>query len=157
MGVGYAIGLRPGWNWPFVSSVIKNSLLPALSIILINYGWWFLSMKALSSDITEEDYVKFAEIKGIPAGQVMTRYVIRNALLPQVTQLAMALGTVFGGALLTEVIFAYPGLGSLVYMAVSNSDYNLMMGINSLSIIAVATAGLIIDLAYPLLDPRVRY
>ena len=154
---GYAIGLRPGWNWPFILSVIKNSLLPALSIVLINYGWWFLSMKALSSDIAEEDYVKFAEIKGIPVRHIMTRYVMRNALLPQVTQLAMALGTVFGGALLTEVVFAYPGLGSLVYMAVSNADYNLMMGITSLSIIAVASAGLIIDLAYPLLDPRVRY
>jgi len=154
---GYAIGLRPGWNWAFIVSVLRNSLLPALSIVLINYGWWFLSMKALSSDISEEDYVKFAEIKGIPTRLIMTRYVMRNALLPQVTQLAMALGTVFGGALLTEVIFAYPGLGSLVYMAVSNADYNLMMGITSLSIIAVASAGLIIDLFYPLLDPRVRY
>jgi peptide/nickel transport system permease protein len=154
---GAAIGLQPGFSWEFISSVLQNAALPALSIVLVSYGWWFLSMKALSSSIKREDYVVFAETMGLRRHTVLGQYVLRNALLPQVTQLAMSLGTVFSGALLTEVLFAYPGLGSLLYTAATNGDYNLMVGIASLSVIAVATAGLLLDLAYPLLDPRVRY
>lgn len=154
---GYAVGLQISWNWQFIKSVIKNSLLPALSIIIVSYGWWFLSMKALSLNITREYYVTFAEIKGLTKKEIMKRYILRNALLPQITQLAMSLGTMFGGALLTEVIFSYPGLGTLMFMAVTNADYNLMIGVISLSIIAVALAGLLIDLLYPFLDPRIRY
>jgi peptide/nickel transport system permease protein len=154
---GASIGIRPGFTWNFISSVLQNAALPALSIVLVSYGWWFLSMKALSSSLKREDYVVFAETMGLRRQTVLARYVLGNALLPQVTQLAMSLGTVFSGALLTEVLFAYPGLGSLLYTAATNGDYNLMVGIASLSVIAVATAGLLLDLAYPLLDPRVRY
>jgi peptide/nickel transport system permease protein len=154
---GRAIGLQPSWNWQFIKSTISNSILPALSIIIVSYGWWFLSMKALSLNIAKEDYVLFAEIKGLSRKEIMKRYILRNALLPQITQLAMSLGTMFSGALLTEVIFSYPGLGTLMFMAVTNADYNLMIGITSLSIIAVALAGLLLDFIYPLLDPRIRY
>lgn len=154
---GSAIGLQAGWNWAFISSAVQNAFLPALSIVLVSYGWWFLSMKALSSSIKREDYVAFAETMGLKKRVILGQYVLRNAMLPQVTQLAMSLGTVFSGALLTEVLFAYPGLGTLLYTAATNGDYNLMVGIASLSVIAVATAGLVLDLAYPLLDPRVRF
>ncbi|HEW92187.1 MAG TPA: ABC transporter permease, partial [Thermotogaceae bacterium] len=95
--------------------------------------------------------------KGLTDNKIMRRYVLRNALLPQMTQLAMVLGNIFGGALLTEMLFTYPGIGTLMYSAISNSDFNLMMGIATLSVTAVATAGLLIDFIYPFIDPRIRY
>lgn len=154
---GVAIGLEPGLSLTFLLSAVQNALLPALSIVLVSYGWWFLSMKALTQSLKSEDFVTFAETMGLKRSTVMGQYILRNAMLPQVTQLAMSLGTVFSGALLTEVLFAYPGLGSLLYTAAANGDYNLLIGIASLSVVAVATAGLLLDLFYPLLDPRVRY
>jgi peptide/nickel transport system permease protein len=87
----------------------------------------------------------------------MVRYVFRNAMLPQVTALALSLGTVFNGALLTEILFSYPGVGLLMRSAASSGDYDVLYGAITLSIVAVATAGLVIDLAYPFLDPRIRH
>ena len=141
----------------FVTSAIYNSLLPALAIILVGMGWWILSMKALSSTIAEEDFVYFAKLKGVGQGRIMGQYVLRNAILPQITMLALVLGGVFNGSLITEILFGYPGVGTLIYTAVLQADYNLLMGTISLSIIAVATATLLVDLLYPFLDPRVRY
>jgi peptide/nickel transport system permease protein len=154
---GVAIGLEPGLSLEFLLSAVQNALLPALSIVLVSYGWWFLSMKALTQSLKHEDHVVFAETMGLKRRTVLGQYILRNAMLPQVTQLAMSLGTVFSGALLTEVLFAYPGLGSLLYTAAAGGDYNLLVGIAALSVVAVATAGLLLDLFYPLLDPRVRY
>ncbi len=154
---GVAIGLEPGFSLEFLLSALQNALLPALSIVLVSYGWWFLSMKALAEGLKREDYVVFAETMGLRRRTILGRFVLRNAMLPQVTQLAMSLGSVFSGALLTEVLFAYPGLGTLLYTAAANGDYNLLVGIAALSVVAVATAGLLLDLFYPLLDPRVRY
>jgi peptide/nickel transport system permease protein len=141
----------------FITSVIYHSLLPALSIVLVGLGWWIISMKAMASDIAEEDFVYFAKLKGVGEGRIMGQYVMRNAILPQVTVLALQLGSVFNGALITEILFGYPGLGTLVYTAVLTADYNLMLGTISLSIVAVATATLVMDLIYPFLDPRIRY
>ncbi len=154
---GVAIGLEPGFSLMFLLSALQNALLPALSIVLVSYGWWFLSMKALAEGLKREDYVVFAETMGLRRRTILGRFVLRNAMLPQVTQLVMSLGSVFSGALLTEVLFAYPGLGTLLYTASANGDYNLLVGIAALSVVAVATAGLLLDLFYPLLDPRVRY
>lgn len=154
---GVAIGLEPGLSLAFLLSALQNALLPALSIVLVSYGWWFLSMKALTEGLKREDYVVFAETMGLKRRTILGRFVLRNAMLPQVTQLALSLGSVFSGALLTEVLFAYPGLGTLLYTAAANGDYNLLVGIAALSVVAVATAGLLLDLCYPLLDPRVRY
>jgi peptide/nickel transport system permease protein len=145
-----------GLTWEHIWSIFYNSLLPALSIIVVGIGWWVISMKALSSDIAEEDYVQFARLKGMSNRRVMTRYVWPNAILPQVTTLALQLGSVFGGALITEVLFSYPGLGTLMYNGILQSDYNLMMGTISLSVVAVAFAAYVVDLIYPLLDPRIR-
>ena len=97
-----------------------------------------------------------ARLKGTSHGTRMIRYVFRNAMLPQVTALALSLGMVFNGALLTEILFSYPGVGLLMRTAASNGDYDVLYGAIALSIIAVATAGLVIDLVYPLLDPRIR-
>lgn len=147
---------RP-WTWDYAGSVIYNSFLPALSIVLVTFGWWLLSMRALASGINEEEFVRYARIKGMGERQVLGTYVLRNALLPQVTFLALQLGLIFNGSIICEILFAYPGVGSLIYTAVIQADYNLLMGTVATSIVAVATATLLVDLIYPLIDPRVRF
>ena len=137
--------------------IIYNSLLPALTLILAGFGWNILSMKALAVATTEEPYVTYSRLKGTSNWTRMIRYVFRNAMLPQVTALALSLGTIFNGALLTEMLFSYPGVGLIMRSAASSGDYNVLYGAITISIIAVATAGLVIDLIYPLLDPRIRH
>lgn len=137
--------------------VIYNSLLPAITLVVAGFGWNILSMKALAVATTEEPYVTYARLKGTSHWTRIIRYVFRNAMLPQVTALALSLGTVFNGALLTEIIFSYPGMGLIMRTAASAGDYNVLYGAIAISIIAVATAGLVIDLIYPLLDPRIRH
>ncbi|WP_108659082.1 ABC transporter permease [Acuticoccus kandeliae] len=153
---GYRMNLAPGWNLEFILSVIWHSILPALSLIVVGLGSWFMGMRALVSNIVTEDYVQYADLAGVPQNRVMTRYVMRNALVPQLTGLAMSLGAIFNGAVITEEVFGYPGVGALLIDAVHAGDYSLVLGITTISIVSVAAAVLIIDLAYPLLDPRVR-
>jgi peptide/nickel transport system permease protein len=136
--------------------ILYNSLLPGITLVLAGFGWNILSMKALAVATTEEPYVTYARLKGASNWTRMTSYVFRNALLPQVTALALSLGMVFNGALLTEVIFSYPGIGLIMRTAATGGDYNVLYGAITISIIAVATAGLVIELIYPLLDPRIR-
>jgi peptide/nickel transport system permease protein len=154
---GYSIGLTPSFSLEFIFNVIKHAFLPALSLILIGIGWWFLSMRSLTSTIVAEDFVTYAEVMGIPSRKILFQYVMRNGLLPQITNLALQIGGIFSGSLITETVFSYPGLGQLLYMAINNGDFNLIMGIAVLSIIGIATSALLIDLLYPLFDPRVRY
>ena len=89
--------------------------------------------------------------------KIVFQYVARNAILPQITGLALSLGFIFGGALITETVFAYPGVGTLLFNAITGSDYNIIMGVTIFSVISIATAVLVIDLVYPLFDPRVRH
>ncbi len=144
------------FSFEYIKSIIVSSFLPAVSIILINLGWWVMSMKALSSSLMEEDFITFARYKGLRDRRIITRYIMPNAALPQITVLALQLGGVFNGALITEILFGYPGVGTLIYQSVLQSDYNLMLGTISLAIVAVATTTLIVDLLYPILDPRIR-
>jgi peptide/nickel transport system permease protein len=146
-----------GFTWEHIKSLIYNSTLPALSIILIGTGWWVISMKTLASGIAEEDYVQFARLKGLKERKIMTKYVLPNAALPQITMLALQIGTIFNGALITEILFNYPGVGTLIYYGILQADYNLIMGTITISIMMVAAATFIVDLIYPFLDPRVRY
>lgn len=143
-------------NWSQIKLILYNSFLPALTLVLAGFGWNILSMKSLAVATKEEPYVQFARLKGVPDWNRMTGYVFRNALLPQITALALSLGTIFNGALLTEMIFSYPGVGLLMRTAAGAGDYNLLYGSITLSIIAVATAAFILDLIYPLFDPRIR-
>jgi peptide/nickel transport system permease protein len=150
--------IRPGpMTLTKIGEILRSSILPAMTMILAGFGWNILGMKALAFSTKEEAYVNFARLKRVPSSQIMTRYVFRNAILPQVTALALSVGGVFNGALITEMLFSYPGLGSLMRTAVANADYNMLYGTISLSIVAVATAALLIDLMYPLFDPRIRY
>jgi peptide/nickel transport system permease protein len=140
-----------------MGSILYNSALPALTLVLAGFGWNILSMKSLAYATKEEPYAVFARLKGTSDWTRMTSYVFRNAMLPQITTLMLSIGTIFSGALLTEILFSYPGLGLLIRTAAGSGDYNLLYGTITMSIIAVATAGLILDLLYPLFDPRIRY
>ncbi|TGQ38378.1 MULTISPECIES: ABC transporter permease [unclassified Mesorhizobium] len=142
-------------GFAFAASIIQHSILPALSLVLVGMGAWFIGMRSLVSNIVTEDYVTYAELGGVDRRRILFSYVMRNALSPQVTGLALSLGAIFNGAIITEVVFGYPGLGTLLVRAVNAGDYSLVLGITSVSIIAVAAAILVIDIIYPLLDPRV--
>ncbi len=152
----YPPGARVEFSLSFVLTVLYHSLLPLLSLVLIGIGGWFIGMKSLTSNIIAEDYVVYAENTGLPRRQILTQYIMRNAMLPQITGLALQLGMLFSGALIMEVVFGYPGMGTLTFQAVMANDYTLIMGITLLSIVGVATTVLILDLIYPLFDPRVR-
>ena len=156
IGGGSAMNLPQGWTWEFASSVIKHSILPALSLILIGLGSWFLGMRSLVSNVITEDYVVYAEVAGVDSRRILSSYVMRNALVPQVTGLAMSLGAIFNGAVITEKVFGYPGLGALLVDAVYAGDYGLVLGVTTVSILGVSVCVLVIDLLYPLLDPRVQ-
>lgn len=157
LGGAYGVGMSPSLDLQFVGTVLRHAALPALALVIVGAGWWFLSMRSLTSGITSEDYVQYAEMMGIPRRKVLFFYVMRNSLLPQFTNLALQLGGLFSGSLVTETVFSYPGLGFVLYTAVNNGDFSLMMGIVTLSVVGIALAALLIDLLYPLIDPRVRY
>ena len=157
MAGGYSMGVKIGFNARFILSLLRHAFLPVLSMVIIEIGGWFLQMRNVASNIIEEDYVVYAEASGLPKAKIVFMYIMRNAIIPQITGFALNLGFIFGGALITEIVFAYPGMGYLLYSAILAGDYNLIMGINVFSIIGVSTAMLVVDLVYPLLDPRVRY
>jgi peptide/nickel transport system permease protein len=140
-----------------IKDIVRSSFLPAMTIIIAGFGWNILGMKALAFSTKEEAFVNFARLKRVPGRTIMGTYVFRNAMLPQVTALALSMGMIFNGALVTEMLFSYPGLGTLMRTAVANADYNMLYGTMAVSIVAVATATLLIDLLYPFLDPRIRY
>jgi len=154
---GTSIGRKVTFNWPFIKDVLWHSLLPALSLTSLGGAVNFQTMKLIVQNVNAEDFVQYAKLGGVKEGRIVSRYVIRNAMLPQITNLALSLGQIFSGALITEIVFSYPGLGTLLYNAIVTGDYNLIMGITALSIMAITTAILVIDLLYPLFDPRVRY
>jgi peptide/nickel transport system permease protein len=152
----YAAGTRPEWTFDFAIDVIKHGTLPALSIVLVSLGWWFLSMRSLIISEQGQDYILWAEAKGLPRRRIFWAYALRNALLPQTTGLALSFGHIVGGALITEVIFAYPGLGTLIYNAIKGLDFPVIQGTVLLIILSVAVINFILDLTYPLIDPRIR-
>jgi peptide/nickel transport system permease protein len=153
---GSAVSLKQEFNLDHVLSILKHSILPAASLMIIGLGGWFLGMRSLVSNVITEDYVTYAELGGVQHKRILFSYVMRNALVPQVTGLAMTLGTIFSGAVITEQIFGYPGVGALLVGAVYAGDYGLVLGVTTISIVGVAAAVLLIDLIYPLLDPRVE-
>ena len=152
----YEAGLVPGWDWDFVLSVITHLLLPAATVVLVSVGGWMLGMRNTMISTLAEDYITLAEAKGLSQKRIMFAYAARNALLPNVTAFGMALGFVLSGALLTEIVFSYPGLGYQLVNAVRGLDYPLMQGIFLMITLAVLAANLLVDLLYIRLDPRVR-
>jgi peptide/nickel transport system permease protein len=153
----YSLGMQPSLSVPFVLDVLWHATLPALSIILVSLGWWFLSMRSLITGLKGEDYIINAEAMGLKDRRILWGYAFRNALLPQATGLAISMGHIVGGALITEVIFAYPGIGWVIYNSIKSLDFPAIQGGVLLIILSVAIANFIIDILYPLIDPRIRY
>lgn len=152
----YSVGTRPELSLDFAVDLLRHATLPALSIVLVSLGSWFLGMRSLITSLKGEDYILQAEAKGLTDRLILWHYAFRNALLPQTTGLAISLGHIVGGALVTEVIFAYPGIGWLIFNATKSLDFPVIQGSVLFIIFAVATTNLVIDLTYPLIDPRIR-
>ncbi len=147
---------EPAFTWEYIRTVLYFGFLPALSIVIGATAFRFIMAKALTTTELASDYVNYAELAAVPKRRILFAYIIRNTMLPHVTDLALSLGGIFEGALIIEIVFGYPGVGYVLYNAINNSDYNIIMGITLLSIVGIATASLIIDLLYPIFDPRVR-
>ncbi|MCC6945388.1 MAG: ABC transporter permease, partial [Thermomicrobiales bacterium] len=152
----YQAGLSPEFSWEFFRSVLTHLIMPAGTIILVSIGGWMLGMRNAMISVLSEDYITMADAKGLSDRRVMFSYAARNAMLPSVTAFGMALGFVISGALVTETVFSYPGLGWSLLTAVRQLDYPLMQGIFLMITLAVLVANFIVDLLYLRLDPRVR-
>lgn len=146
-----------GFNLDFILSVIRHGFLPSLSIVIIGTFNWMISTRMLIVPTLGEDYLTFAEAKGLSPRRILTQYALRNCYLPQVTAFGISLGAIFNGNVLVETLFNYPGLGNLLVQAIGILDFNTIQGIIAMVIFVVLTANLIVDLILPLLDPRVKY
>ncbi|MBZ0298483.1 MAG: ABC transporter permease [Anaerolineae bacterium] len=153
---GYSLGTTPGFNAPFVISMVQHAILPALSIVLSGIGFWGLSMWGMMITTLGQDYVTLAEANGLKGRDIFLRYGLRNAILPQSTALALSLGFIVSGSVLVEVVFAYPGIGTLLFQGIQGSDFFLIYGIVFIIILSIGVATTLIDLIYPLLDPRIK-
>jgi peptide/nickel transport system permease protein len=151
-----SIFTSPGFNLPFILDVLNHAMLPALSIILVNLGSTIIHMRGLIVSIKGSEFLKFAEAKGLSKKTILMKYAFRNALLPQVTSLGMSLGFILSGSMIVEWVFAYPGIGQLFVNSLTYFDYNVMNAIFLLTIFGVLTANLLLDLLYPLIDPRIK-
>lgn len=156
-GGGFPIGMQISFTWSTVIAILKHAFLPVMSLMLLSAAVSHQTMRLLVQSVKDEDYIRYAKIRNVKERTIFARYVMRNAILPQITGLALALGQLFGGALITEIVFAYPGIGFLLFRAIIVTDYNLIMGITTISIVAITTGILIIDLLYPLFDPRIKF
>jgi len=135
--------------------VLDHAVLPALTIVVASAAGWIVGMRNVMITTMDEDYVLLAQAKGLPKRRVVW-YAARNAILPSVSSFSLAIGFIVSGALLTEYVFSYPGLGFLMLTAVQDSDFQLLQGIFLIITLAVLAANLIADFVYVFLDPRVR-
>ena len=157
LGGGSATGVMPTLSIEYAWDIAYHSMLPALSIVAAAIGFWTLAMRGMMITAMGEDYMTLAEAKGLPARRIFFWYGMRNALLPQTTSLALSLGHLVSGALLVEIIFRYPGMGTLLYRAVTGFDYFTIYGVVFFIIVGICLATLVLDVVYPMLDPRIRY
>ena len=156
LGGSYSIGLIPDGSWAFFADMMIHQILPALSLILGSVGGWVLSMRGMGITIQGEDYVNFAEHKGLNGRAIFRDYYLRNTLLPQATGLALALGTVVTSAIVVEGLFGLPGIGLVLNNAIRSNDFPVIYGIVLFITVAVATMMVLMEFIYPLLDPRIR-
>jgi peptide/nickel transport system permease protein len=153
---GYSEGLTPNWSPAFLSDAVQHSVLPGLTLAVTSLSGWVFGMRNNMINTLGEDYVTFAEANGLRQRTIALRYAARNALLPNVTAFGLSLGAVLGGSVLVEGVFSYPGLGHLLFEAVSNHDYPLMQALFLVLTVSMLTAIFVVDLLYARLDPRVR-
>jgi peptide/nickel transport system permease protein len=152
---GYDQGLIPAWSWTFISSLLYHWFLPFLTVFLVSLGGWAIGMRNLVIYELENDASRYLRALGA-SERVVRGYAYRNASLPQLSGLALQLGVVIGGNIVTEIAFDYPGLGHLIYAAIANNDYFLLQGIFIFIVIGVLVANFIIDLVFVSVDPRTR-
>lgn len=157
LGGAYTVGTQPNWSLAFILDVARHQILPAVALVFGSVGGWVLSMRGMGITIQGEDYVNFAEHKGLGGVTIFRDYYLRNALLPQVTGLALALGNVITSGIVVEQIFGLPGVGSVLNGAIQTSDFLVIYGIVLFITIAVASLMVFVELLYPLLDPRIRH
>lgn len=151
----YSYQMRPHLSWIFVGSVLKHWFLPFASLFLVGFGGQAIGMRNMIIYELESDYTHYLEALGAPKSLVR-KYAFRNAILPQITGLALSLGVIVAGALVTEVVFSYPGIGSLLLAAIQNQDYFLIQGCFLFIVIGVLLANFLIDIVYVVIDPRTR-
>ncbi|GAB3147871.1 ABC transporter permease [Microbispora hainanensis] len=151
----YGFDLQPSLSWTFVGSLAEHWFLPFASLFLVAFGGWAIGMRNMIIYELEADYVDYLRALGAPA-RLVRRYAFRNAILPQVTGLALQLGVLVAGALVTEIVFSYPGLGHLILQAIQNQDFFLLQGTFLFIVVGVLIANFVIDIAYVLVDPRTR-
>jgi peptide/nickel transport system permease protein len=157
LGGALVIGTEFSFTWSIVGNLFKHAFLPLMSQTLLGVAVQHQTMRLIIQNVKQEDYIRYAKIGAVRERTIFARYAMRNAMLPQITGLTLSLGQIFGGALITEIVFSYPGVGFLLYRAIVLTDYNLIMGITTISIVAIITGILIIDFLYPLFDPRIRF
>jgi peptide/nickel transport system permease protein len=155
---GYQTGrdaLTPGWNGTFVGSVVQHGLLPAATVVLASIAGWIVGMRNMMITTMDEDYVLVAAAKGLPRWRVVA-VAARNAILPSISNFTLSISLVVTGAVLTEIVFSYPGMGNEMFNGIVNTDYPLMQGILLVVTFTVLAANFLADIAYVLLDPRAR-
>ena len=145
-----------GWNWESVANVVWHAVLPVASIVIVNFGAWHLGMRNTMINLVNEDFVLLATAKGLSDRRIRNRYVARNAILPQITSLALTIGYVLGGAFVTEVVFNYPGLGKFTLNAIESRDYSFIQAQLILLTASVLVANLVSDVLNVIFDPRLR-
>jgi peptide/nickel transport system permease protein len=151
----YSILVTPGWNWPFIQSVVAHAILPLVTYVLSTFGAWLLTMKSSTIGMLREDFMAASRMRGLTQGQLMT-YLGWNAILPLFTGFMLSLGAMFGGSVFIESTFAYPGVGLLLGTAVSTRDYPVMQGVFLVITVTIILANVIADYSYALLDPRIK-
>jgi peptide/nickel transport system permease protein len=152
---GYSFDRAPSWSLSFLADLFAHWFLPFASLFLVAFGGWAIGMRNLIIYELEADYANYLEALGAPR-RLVRRYAFRNAVLPQLTGLALQLGVLVAGALVTEIVFGYPGLGSLILSAITNQDFFLLQGVFLFIVIGVLAANFVIDIVYVLVDPRTR-
>nr|WP_248960257.1 ABC transporter permease [Sphaerisporangium perillae] len=152
---GYSFAMRPNWSWEFLGDLALHWTLPFASLFLVALGGWAIGMRNMIIYELESDYSNYLAALGAPQ-RLIRRYAFRNAVLPQITGLALQLGVLVAGALVTEIVFSYPGLGSLILKAIQNQDLFLLQGTFLFIVLGVLIANFIIDVVYVVVDPRTR-
>lgn len=152
---GYSFAITPHFSLKFILDLLWHWFLPFLSLFLVMFGGWAIGMRNMIIYELEADYAQYLESLGAPQ-RLIRNYAFRNALLPQITGLALQMGTIAAGAVITETVFSYPGIGSLIVQAIQNQDYFLIQGCFLFIIIGVLLANFIVDIAYLVVDPRTR-
>lgn len=154
-GGGFPFDQTPGLDWATVKGLVWHAALPAASIVAAEIGAWAIGMRGMMVSVLGEDYITLAQAKGLSARRIFFWYGLRNALLPQLTKLALTLGHIVSGAILVEVIFSYPGIGFRLYQAIQSKDYFVIQAIVLVLSVSIAVTMFVLDLVYPLIDPRI--